>query len=487
MNRLSFAGVEVAVPGGVLTLLAVLGACGGRAASDPAAGAPGGSVPAPQGVDDDVVAVLLPSGLRIVTHDGVVRSALDGDPILDGVTGGSLSSNGGYLFADLVREAPDGSVLEERGALLTGDGTPLWRQSIPHVPGAYGAIVGTDGAIVRATDGGTTVLRADGSSVGLPDLEPNGATTPDSFLAVRANEATLQAQDFKLAAANFGWWRVGGGAPAPLSAAPAQEPMVIGRAMVYARADAPDTSLMIETPEGARRIDLPTASSWGPPSYDLGAGRWLVVRGSDPGARTVWRVDLSTGQRQRFDIAAPGGFRAFALCGSVAPIADLVWAAPDGQLSALLRTDDRAALFQSNDGQSWSQVGEAVTGVGSFRVRVAGGTFALLASSEVPCYTPGPTWTPPSGAAITPEATQLVRPIDAGSVVRTGLSPARELFAAAFSGSGRYAAYWASSNAGPEASLHVIDVATGDDRTALVDPTGKAQAPTWVAARIGGK
>ena len=467
---------------GLVSVLVVFSACGGRADSPSGSG---GVPPAPQPSpgataddDNDVAAVLLADGLRFVSHDGGVRTALSGDPILNGVTGAYLQASGGFVLAVLN----DDTHADQRAVLLTSDGNVLWRHTYPDPTWADHAGLGRDGSFYRSDPLGTTVLRADGSTAELAGFEPAGAATADSFLPVGPTPTKLQAENYHAQASDYGWWKIGDAAPSPLAFAPAQAPLIFGRTIVYARADAPDASLVIQSPEAVHAFALPDAVLTDVEQVDPLLGRWIVVRDSDPSADAVWRIDLTSGQAERHALSVPAGFRPMGSCVPPQHASDVVSATPDGNLIAILRTDDRAALFESADGAAWSMLGEPVTGVGSVRARFVGATFLLLASTEVPCYTPGPKWTATTTPALLPEATQALRPARGSALVKTGTA-ADGPFGAPFSSSGRYAADWGTSDDAGARALHVVDVENGTDIAPIVDTTGRAAGPVWVTTQ----
>jgi hypothetical protein len=459
----------------------LLSACGGRTdpTPDPNPAAPSTPSAHVAGDDDDVAAVLVPSGLRLVGHDGTVRTVLDGDPPSGGATASHVYAAGRFVLAVVTRDLSDAAP-EELGTLATADGAVLWKQSFPYPNWVEGAELGLDGSLARTTDTGTSVLGADGAAIDLAGFKPIGAATVDSFLPVGPLLAKLEADNATLQPTDAGWWKIGSPAPVPLAFAPAQAPVAFGRALLYARADAPDHSLVIQTPEDAHALDIPFAINWPPSPYAQGGGRWVLISDSDPMSEAVWRVDVTTGQADRHVLSLPDGFRPLSACSTAARAASVVSASPDGRMIATLRTDDRAAAFASSDGAAWSPLGEPVTAIASFGVRFCGDTFALLASSTIPCYTPVPTWTAATVPALVPEATQVLRPSQGTALVRTGPG-ADGLFTAPYSSSGRYAALWDTPDATGARWLHILDVATGADVRALFDPTGRAPAPAWVS------
>jgi hypothetical protein len=474
MNRAFFSSSHSVRLSLVLALSAQLAACGHADATASGSSSP----PQPSAIDDDVVAVFMLDGVHFIAHDGSERVALAGDPLLAEVTGGDLLVNGGYVF---VTAQADNAPAQEREALLTADGSVLWKRTLATWPQAtQEPWLAENGSLVRPTDAGATIVRTDGTSVALTGFVPIGALTTDGFLAVGSPLATLEAQNFKLTASNYGWWKIGDSSPRALAFDPIEPPTIAGRTLLYAPQAGPATRLVLETPEDVRTLDLPSATEGLFAPEQMGGTEWLLMADSTPDA--VWRIDLTHATSERLSLTAPAGFSAFPTCGAFANLATSVSIGPDGSLVARLRTADRAAFFVSSDGAHWSQIGEAATSIGSLDVRVAGETFAVLASQEVPCYTAGPSWAVPTTPALLPEAAQLVRLADSASFVR-GDDSAQPVFSAALSRSGRYAAFWVFKNG--KGALHLVDIVADTEQVVLADSTGHASAPHWVAPRPG--
>ena len=473
------------------SLVLVTSACGGRA--PPGAGAAGappssdaGPLPeagldaglsdgaSPTGDTDVLAVVLRAGGVRFITHDGaILRTVLAGDADFADMAQGLLSSRAGYILLQVI---PNTSSWHGLNMLLDAGGGVLWRDQ-----DAYGTpTMGDDGTLAEAFGApaspqpNTHVIRADGTAVDLSGFSYIGGATADAFLPM----ATSRLSDV-YAAADFGWWKIGSAAPAPLGASPLAPSddywpsmLAFGRTFAYFAEESGHVSFVAETPDGRTSIALPLPGPNAPAFSGMSDDqRWVFVQGSLTVATPLWRIDL-VGQRvDGLDIAPPAGFRELESCvSSYGAVVD-----DEGQMLHAFRTDDRAAIFASPDGHTWTQMGEAVTGIQSLRVRAVGGTYVIGASAASGCFTEAAplTWTSPSIASLGADTTQLVRPNDHASLVRAG-SDALTLDRAPLSRSGRYVALSDGT------TLRTLDVVTATE--VEVTDSAAAGAPVWVAA-----
>ncbi len=227
------------------------------------------------------------------------------------------------------------------------------------------------------------------------------------------------------------------------------------------------------------RIALPFATTDGSQFLATRDEGWMLL-GQRAGDGAVVRVDLARGRADEITVRYPPGLRAVGLYGG--PVLDA-----DGALLAVLRDDDWARLYRSEDGARWTPIGRPVSGTLGVMVSSRAGTYVIHAHSELYGGESWPDTVRDEPDGLRGSSLQVVRPETGRErVVHTGddtrFSAVREGVAVA--STGRCAA-WAEL-AGDASTLHVVNLAAGGELRVALPRRDFGRQLVWFRARGAG-
>ncbi|HMF39863.1 MAG TPA: hypothetical protein VKQ32_04160 [Polyangia bacterium] len=346
----------------------------------------------------------------------------------------------------------------DRLVLLDREGRVLWEkmrsQRASSASIGIGARVGAAGWVVLSDATGSVLVAPDGTETKLPAEVV--ASRPFPGPALPAVLSTVEAGK-RL----FAWWQpdrpVAATAP-PIALPDSTDWFDAGDQLDFVgRAPDGTTVLVHSGPDGTAVL---------PGQLDLGTGAPTTWSGSwraiDDGASVV-RYDLVTGTTGRFVWALPAGMRALARAAI----------GHDGSFIQLLRDDNVAEAFVTDDGSTWTPVGRTLGKVETGSVQDVAGTYLVVAEGTDQFFVPTQQW-PENPSGQTPElvgsSVQLVRPsTGVAAVIAPAWSPV------VLSTDGVCAAYWEETASGTR--LVMYDLAH-DTRTAPLE-THAASPPAF--------
>lgn len=408
--------------------------------------------------DGAVLVLVSGADLFALYADGSLR-ALDVAPTATppAILTSFVVSADGYVALSR-QQRPESSRVENTYALLAPDGGVRWRRSqtvryggspVRVSLGLQQLFVSPGGAVAANHTSFDTMIHA---STEL--LTPEGESRwLEGAAAVGAADDTgrVLVESYPNSGAGLRWWTPRVGTVEALD-----DTGVAGANLVGAYALTLETragSVALVSRRGARvdRVPLPFADVRELSFVATREEGWvLLTRRGEEGV--VYRVDLNTGRRDDLALQLPAGLRMVGSDGR--PGLDA-----DGALLALLRDDERGALYRSTDGLRWEQVGHHVAGTLGIEVAARAGTYVVRGHNEL---FGGEAW-PETAATDTLYGPSLhvVRPTTGREVVVYAGDPSRSFGApeVALTPAGRCAAWVEIGDDG--ATLEVADLVAG--------------------------
>jgi hypothetical protein len=397
----------------------------------------------------------------------------------DAVTQLETSDDGYLAVARHRRTTPPGARITY--ALLGPDGGARWRraQSVTYTSSPFRSTMSLRNLMVSS--GGVVVANhASFDTMSRPSVEwlaPDGTSRwLEGATATRgADEAgRVLVRRSADAASDPRWWdpRRDVAEALPAHEGAQQEAFAVGPYTVSYTLGAAGASIVSRRGARVDRLALPFATTDGSQFLSTRDEGWMLL-GQRAGDGSVVRVDLAGGRVETLAVQYPPGLRAVGFYGG--PGLDA-----DGALLAVLRDDDWARLYRSEDGARWTPIGRPVSGTLGVMVSSRAGTYVIQAHSDL--YG-GESW--PDTVRDEPDglrgySLQAVRPETGREmVVRAGedtrLSPVGEGLAVA--STGRCAA-WVEVT-GEASTLRVVNLAAGGELRVALPRRDYARHLVW--------
>jgi hypothetical protein len=427
------------------------------------------------GVGDEQMVVAIGAEVWLYSVDGSSRVVFDDASFFAGATAVEIHGNDNFFVINSYAHQ-DGS----RHLLMGADGVLRWQQ--PCSDDRLGIILGDDGIVSwRDRFQSPSVIHTispDESNSQLTGYLIMGRSS-DGYLPVQTEFDADIGNEF---VTEYGWWEVGSETFEPTASFQQDAPGLYrvprvshGRLLNLDVSELGGIVLIARSPTETLTIAIPGASDAAHIVDADTSQRWVLVATGE--ANQLARVDLDTVSAEVLGLVAPENNRLFSECARLESIDQLARLTPDGQIHAVFRDDDRAAVFTTAEGH-WTQVGGSITAVGGLDVSIHGGTYVINGHESNYCYGASPTWGTSTTSDFTGDVTQFVRP-GTGSQVSLKYE-----YNAPYvhSDSGRYVSYWAWDSISGSYSLEVLDIETGTQTQWVTDSTEMHSSPLWLSA-----